>query len=71
MVAILPISEPHVGGVAIEFFNGIKHVSVITEVHATGVQVIESNYHHCQTGTRFIPYEKYSLVGFWSQSVQK
>ena len=66
MAAIFPISEPQVGGVAIEFFKGIKHISVITEVESGGVWVEESNYIHCEVGTRYIPYSKSSLVGFWS-----
>tara|TARA_R110000851_G_scaffold96046_3_gene208443 strand:+ start:2525 stop:2911 length:387 start_codon:yes stop_codon:yes gene_type:complete len=67
MAVTLPNSEAAVGAVAIEFFGNIKHVSVVTEVHATGVQVIEANYSHCETGSRFIPYDKYSLVGFWNK----
>ena len=66
MVAILPNSDPVIGGVAIEFFKGIKHVSVITKVEPGGVWVAESNYKHCETGERYIPHTKYSLVGFWS-----
>ena len=66
MAEIFPNSEAVVGGVAIEFFGKVKHVSVVTEVHSDGVQVIESNYKHCEIGTRFIPFDRYSLVGFWS-----
>lgn len=66
MDAVLPNSEPVIGGVVIEFFKAIKHVSIITEIDDGGVWVMESNYNHCQTGKRYIPYNKYSVVGFWS-----
>lgn len=66
MIEILPNSDPVIGGVAVEFFKGIKHVSVITQIDEEGVWVKESNYKHCQIGKRYIPYSKYSLVGFWS-----
>ena len=65
MHTISPNSEAFVGAIAIEYFGKIKHVSVVTEVHPHGVQVIESNFDHCKTGTRFIPFTKYSLTGFW------
>lgn len=67
MLGVLPNSEPFVGSVAIEFFNGIKHVSLITSVEPNGVWVEEANYNHCKTGVRFIPFNHYSLVGFWSR----
>ena len=66
MAAIFPNSEPVIGGVTIEFFNGVKHIAVITKVEVSGVWVEEANYNHCKTGERFIPFDKYSLVGFWS-----
>lgn len=62
---IHPNAEPFVGGLAVEYFKGIKHVSVIKEIRSDGVLVEESNYHHCQTGERFIHFTKPSLVGFW------
>jgi hypothetical protein len=65
MSEINPNAKPFVGGVAIEWFKQIKHVSVITKVTEEGVWVTESNYHHCQTSERFIPFTKPSLVGFW------
>ena len=65
MYTISPNSEAFVGAIAIEYFGKIKHVSIVTEVHPHGVQVIESNFIHCKTGTRFIPFTKYSLTGFW------
>lgn len=65
MASINPNAEPVVGAVAVEYFNGIKHVSLVTSVTDTGVNVIESNYHHCKEGNRFIPFDKHSLVGFW------
>ena len=65
MASIYPNSEPLVGSVAVEWFNGIKHVSLVIEVTVDGVWVEESNYNHCKTGKRFIPFTKHSLVGFW------
>lgn len=65
MADIQPGNEPYVGGVAIEWFDHIKHVSVITAVETDGVWVEESNYHHCVVGSRFIPFSKTSLAGFW------
>lgn len=65
MDAIVPNSEPVVGSVSVEYFKGIKHVAIVTEVTDDGVWVVETNYHHCQSGQRFIPFNKYSLVGFW------
>ena len=65
MVAVVPNAEPTVGAVAVEWFNGIKHVSVVKEVTAEGVHVAEANYKHCEKGERFIPFDKYSLHGFW------
>lgn len=66
MAEIFPNSEPLIGGVAIEFYGEVKHVSVITKVEEGGVWVKESNYKHCEIGERYIPHSKYSLVGFWS-----
>lgn len=66
MAAIIPNSDPLVGGVAVEFFGNIKHISLITKVESGGIWVEESNYNHCETGERYIPYSKPSLVGFWS-----
>lgn len=63
---ITPNVEPKVGAVAIEYFGKVKHVSIVTEVTDTGVMVEEANYTHCKTGTRFIEFSHYSLVGFWS-----
>lgn len=65
MVNIIPNTDPYVGAVAIEWFGKIKHVSIVTAVLPDGVEVMESNFHHCKTGTRFIPFGKYSLSGFW------
>ena len=64
MVAILPNTVPKPGTVAIEFFKDIKHISIVTKVELGGVWVEEANYVHCETGKRFIPFNKYSLVGF-------
>lgn len=66
MAEIAPNSAASVGAVAIEYYKGIKHVSVVTSVTSEGVSVIESNYSHCKTGVRFIHFSKPSLVGFWS-----
>lgn len=65
MAGIYPNAEAVVGAVAVEWFGNIKHVSLVTEVTEDGVLVVESNYKHCVIGTRFIPYSKDSLVGFW------
>lgn len=65
MIDILPNAEPIVGAVAVEWFGNIKHVSLVAQVTETGVWVEESNVPHCQFGTRFIPFDKHSLVGFW------
>ena len=61
-----PNAEAAVGAVAVEWFGKIKHVSIVTKVEVSGVWVEEANYIHCETGERFIPFDKYSLVGFWS-----
>ena len=66
MASINPNTEAAVGVVAVEWFKKIKHVSIVTKVEVSGVWVEEANYNHCKTGVRFIPFEKYSLVGFWS-----
>jgi len=65
MAEIIPNAEPFVGGVAVEYFGNVKHVSLITEVRTDGAMVWESNYHHCTVSTRFIPYTQHSLVGYW------
>lgn len=65
MSDIVPNTKMATGTVAIENFKGIKHVSLVTKIDADGFWVEESNYHHCATGTRFIHYDRYSLVGFW------
>ena len=66
MADIYPNTQPTVGAVAVEWFGQVKHVSVVTEVSSEGVWVKESNYHHCEIGTRFIHFTKPSLIGFWS-----
>lgn len=66
MSATNPNSPPLVDSVAVEWFGDIKHVSLVTEVLDDGVWVEEANYVHCETGTRFIPFDKHSLVGFWA-----
>lgn len=65
MAAVHPNSAPVVGAVAVEWFGQVKHVSLVTAVGTEGVWVEESNYNHCKKGTRFIPFDKHSLVGFW------
>lgn len=66
MTAVLPNTTVATGTVAIEWFGNVKHISIVTAVDAGGVWVAESNYHHCKVGTRYIPFDHYSLVGFWS-----
>lgn len=65
MASIAPNSEPTVGAVAVEYFGRVKHVSIVIELKSDGVIVKEANYDHCKKGTRFIPFDHYSLVGFW------
>ena len=67
MATIAPGAEAVPGGVAIEWFDNIKHVSFITQVLPDGVKVIESNYSHCKITERFIPYDSHRLTGFWSK----
>lgn len=69
MAAITPNSEASIGSVAIEWFKGVKHVSIVTAVRKDGVEVIEANYKHCKTGERFIKFNHYSLVGFWTKKI--
>ena len=68
MALVLPNTTAATGTVAIEWFDNVKHVSIVTAIDANGVYVAESNYHHCKVGTRYIPFDHYSLVGFWSAS---
>jgi len=65
MASFVPNSDPVVGGVAIEYFNGLKHVSYIIEVSELGITVQETNYNHCQFSERFIPFTSHRLHGFW------
>jgi hypothetical protein len=65
MANFVPNSEPLVGGVAIEYFGNLKHVSYIIEVTELGVTVQETNHTHCQYGERFIPFNSPRLRGFW------
>jgi len=65
MAKFIPNSEPLEGGVVIEYFGDLKHVSYIKQVEEDGVLVEETNYHHCQYGERFIPFTSSRLVGFW------
>lgn len=66
MAAVIPNTTAATGTVAIEWFGGVKHVSIVTAVDAEGVWVTESNYNHCKIGTRYIPFDHYALTGFWS-----
>lgn len=66
MHEITPNAGSTVGSIAVEWYGEVKHISIVTEVMDDGVWVEESNYSHCKTGTRFIPFNKHSLSGFWS-----
>lgn len=65
MASFVPNSDAVVGGVAIEWFGNLKHVSYVTEVTEDGVWVSETNYVHCEYGERFIPFTSPRLSGFW------
>lgn len=65
MVQIQPNTTPHVGAVAIFYYNNVKHVALITELKADGFTVKEANFHAGKIGTRFVEWGNYALAGFY------
>lgn len=66
MALLEPNSPPVVGGVAIQDFKGVKHVSYIKKLTEKGVLVFEANYEPCKTGERLIEWNDPFLKGFWA-----
>lgn len=58
--------EPLIGSVAIFYYphSNLYHVAVVTKVGLNWFVVKESNYNHCQVGTRIVDINDPSLVGF-------
>ena len=66
MALLEPNSPPVVGGVAIQDFKGVKHVSYIKKLTEKGVIVFEANYEPCKTGERLIEWSDPFLRGYWA-----
>ncbi len=63
-----PRSMPTVGSVAIfEYLSGVSHVAIVESLGLSGFTVSECNYFGDGTcGRRFVDYNHYSIVGFWT-----
>ena len=62
-----------VGTVAIfKYRSGISHVALVERLDADGFLVSECNYDgEGGCGKRFVPYNHYSIVGFWEPPTRK
>ncbi len=55
-----------VGSIALfKYHNGVSHVALVEALGMSGLTISECNYHHGVCGLRYVPYDDYSLVGFW------
>lgn len=66
MALIMPNSPPKKGSVAVFDYKGVKHIAVVTELREKGFMIKEANYEPAKIGTRFVPWNSPSLIGFWS-----
>ncbi len=56
-----------VGTVAVfKYHNGVSHVALVEELGLNGFTVSECNFHAGKCGWRFVPYNDYSIVSFWT-----
>lgn len=56
---------PVVGGMAVFYYSGVKHVAVITKVTEFGIDIKETNYEPMKFTRRTIKTDDKNLVGFW------
>jgi hypothetical protein len=57
---------PRVGGLVIQYFNKVKHLSVIEKVTKEGIWVSQTNKTPCKYSEELLPWQDPNREGYWS-----
>lgn len=60
---------PRVGGVVIQKYGELRHLSFVTSVGEDGIHVKETNFKKCERGTRIIPFNDSHTIGYWKEDI--